>query len=184
MDIGRNHGAVDASLFSLFNPFILAIGHQDAVDSFPCFRSYRFNIVAKGRLLESFISNADTTETSITDRVEKMKSQLLITVAFHLFNDCSPQNLLCTHTLGSGLSMGYVTSKILQNPFVNDRIVIENLADAFQLLGVGMIYAGYGKRHLVFVVFAHFLGTPFSAFVVISIACTLFITTFRRICLP
>jgi hypothetical protein len=58
------------------------------------------------------------------------------------------------------------------------------LADAFQLFGVGMIYAGYGQGHLFFVVFAHFGVAPFSAFVVILIAYTLFITTFRRICLP
>ena len=40
------------------------------------------------------------------------------------------------------------------------------------------------ERHLFLVVFAHFLETPFSVFVVILIGCTLFITTFWRICPP
>ena len=184
MDIGSNHGAVDSNLFPFFNPFILTIGHQHAVDGLPCLRSYGFNIVAQGRLLESFISNANTTEPTITDRVEKMESQLLVTVAFHLFDDCSPEDLLCTHPFGPGISAHHVAGKILQNPFVNDRIGIKNLADAFQLLGVGVIYACYGKRHLFLVVFAHFRVTPFSVFAVILIVCTFFITTFRRICLP
>ena len=71
MDIGGNHGAVDSNLFSFFNPFVLAISYQDAVDGLPRVRSDRFNIVTQSRLLESFISNTDTTETTLTDRVRE-----------------------------------------------------------------------------------------------------------------
>ena len=134
--------------------------------------------------MESFISNTNSTETTITDRIEKMKSHVLITKAFHLFNDRSPDNLLCTHSLGSGISARYGPGKILQYPFVNDRIVTKNLADAFQLLRVWVVYPGNHKWHLFLILFAHFGVAPFSAFVVISIACTLFITTCRVICLP
>ena len=86
--------------------------------------------------MESFIRNADTTEPTITGQVEKMESRLLITVAFNLFDNCSPEDLLCTHPFRPGISAHHVAGKILQNPFVNDRIGVENLADAFQLLGV------------------------------------------------
>jgi len=72
-----------------------------------------------------------------------------------------------------------VPGKILQNPFVNDRVGIKNLADAFQFRSVGVVDAGDHERHLFLIVFAHFLGTPFSVFVVILIVCTLFITTLR-----
>jgi len=40
-----------------------------------------------------------------------------------------------------------------------------------------MFNIGRHQRHLFLVLFAHFLVAPFFAFVVISIVCTLFITT-------
>ena len=67
---------------------------------------------------------------------------------------------------------------------LRNLVVIENLTDACQLRGVWMVNAGNHERHLFLIVFAHFGVALFLAFVVISIACTLFTTTYRRICLP
>jgi hypothetical protein len=116
--------------------------------------------------------------------VQKMKSQIFITVPFHLFDDGSPQDLLCAHSFGPDISAHHVAGKVLQYPVVNDRIGIKDFADALQFHRVWVVNALDHERHLFLSVFAHFLGAPFFAFVAISIACTLFITTLWGSCQP
>jgi len=80
--------------------------------------------------------------------------------------------------------IGDVADKVLQNPLVYDRIGIKNVADAFQFRSMRMIHAGDHEGHLFLIHFAHFVGASFVVFVVILVACTPFITTLQRICLP
>jgi hypothetical protein len=181
MAVGADHGAVDPRLFSLFYLLVLAIGDQDPVDNLPGFGRDRSNVAAKGRLLESFINNPDTTEPSITDRVEKMESQFLIAVAFHLLDDCRSDYLLRAHPLGATTWMCHRFAEILQDPLINDRVVIKNFADAFQFPRVRMVDTVDHEGHLFLILFAHFLVAPFFAFAVILIGCTPFITTWREI---
>jgi len=101
-----------------------------------------------------------------------------------LLEDGSPQHLFGTHAASPPCIGALALCKVLQNHLVDDRQGVEDIADAGRFTGPGVVDVLRHERHLFLVFFAHFLVGSFLTFVVISLACTFFITKGRRICPP
>jgi hypothetical protein len=96
MDIGGDHGGVDANLTSLFNILLLRIGHENSVYSLPGGRGQRLDSVTEGGFLESFMGNANTTKAPIVRGVNDMECELIVAIVFHLLHNRTTNHLLRT----------------------------------------------------------------------------------------
>ena len=168
MNIGIRHCAINADLPTFFDPLVLGIGGQDAIDGFSGFRGYGLDVAIEGGLLEPFVHQTDATEGVVATRIDDMKGQVIITEHLRLLNNRGTQNLISCHALDVGLLFLHPLAKILQYNFTNDRICIENPTDAFKFPGTGMIDLGIHQGHLVVNFFSHFLLVPFFVLEIIS----------------
>jgi len=130
------------------------------------------------------MSDTNTAEVAVRAGINEMKGQLFITEAFTLFDNGRTQHLFGTHAAGTPRIAAPSLGKVLQNHLVDDRQGVEDIADAGQFTGPGVVDVLRHERHLFLVFFAHFLVGSFLTFVVISFACRFFITKGRRICPP
>jgi hypothetical protein len=94
MDIGGDHGGVDANLTSLFNLLLLRIGHENSVYGLPCGMRQRLDSVTEGGSLESFMGNTDTTKAPIARGVNDMECELIVAIVFHLLHNRTTNHLL------------------------------------------------------------------------------------------
>jgi hypothetical protein len=176
VNIGFNAGAIGSHLAALFDAFLVGIFQDVAVDHLPGLNTDGFDIAVQGGFLKPFFGHANAAEPAQALRVDDVKGQFFICESEKNFDDDTAQHLFGAHAFGaSALGLELAPVQILQNMLADGRVGIDDTADHFQLLALGMIENVGHQRHLFWPFFAHFEVCSFSVFVVLLIVWRLLI---------
>ncbi|NQU14671.1 MAG: hypothetical protein HQ561_11005, partial [Desulfobacteraceae bacterium] len=104
-----------------------------------------------------FMRKTNAAEAAVATRINNMESQIFIADHLCLLDNGGTQYLIGCHARGAGFAFVHPLGKILQYHFTNDRVGIENPADAFKFPSAGMIDLSIHQGQLIVYFFEHFL---------------------------
>jgi hypothetical protein len=165
-------GTIGSHDSPLFNALIFGIAQDIAVDQLPGLSADPFDVTVESGFLKSVFGHSDTAKPAQRLRINDMKGQLFISEIEEDFHDSATQNLLSAHSICPTSSRHHLAPvQVLQDKIVNGMLVVNDGADRFQFLALGVIHYVGHQGHLILPFFAHFTAGSLLAFVVILDCC-------------